>query len=158
MDPNDPFFHQNFQPNFMDTHTSFSPYIQINSSQFPESSTQFSDAQNQPAKSREIRTRWTSTEDMVLISAWLNTGKDPVVGNEQKAGAFWKRVVSYYAASEDVAGFSPRGTTRCSQRWKKIGSECNKFVGCCSQASAMRGKGQSEDDVFQIAIQLYFER
>ncbi|KAF3503418.1 hypothetical protein F2Q69_00044394 [Brassica cretica] len=34
-----------------------------------------------PADRRERRT-WTPTDDIVLISSWLNTSKDPVVGNE----------------------------------------------------------------------------
>ena len=34
-----------------------------------------------PAERKERRT-WTPTDDQVLISAWLNTSKDPVVENE----------------------------------------------------------------------------
>ncbi|XP_048599225.1 glutathione S-transferase T3-like [Brassica napus] len=30
--------------------------------------------------------KWITKEDVVLISAWLNTSKDPIVSNEQKAG------------------------------------------------------------------------
>lgn len=41
---------------------------------------------------RRERRKWTATDDVVLISSWLNTSKDPMVGNEQKSGAFWKRI------------------------------------------------------------------
>ena len=37
---------------------------------------------------RERRT-WTPSNDVVLISSWLNTSKDPLVGNEKRSGAFW---------------------------------------------------------------------
>uniref|UniRef100_A0A0D3CWV2 DDE Tnp4 domain-containing protein n=1 Tax=Brassica oleracea var. oleracea TaxID=109376 RepID=A0A0D3CWV2_BRAOL len=37
------------------------------------------------------RRKYSPREDKILIGAWLNTSKDPVVGNEQKAGAFWKQ-------------------------------------------------------------------
>ena len=37
---------------------------------------------------RRARRKWSPTEDIVLISAWLNTSKDHVMGNEQKAIAF----------------------------------------------------------------------
>ncbi|XP_013632521.1 PREDICTED: glutathione S-transferase T3-like [Brassica oleracea var. oleracea] len=47
---------------------------------------------------RERRT-WTPTDDILLISSWLNTSKDPVVFNEKKSGTFWKRVATYFAAS-----------------------------------------------------------
>ena len=36
---------------------------------------------------KERRT-WTPSDDVVLISSWLNTSKDPVVGNEQRSNAF----------------------------------------------------------------------
>uniref|UniRef100_A0A0D3ECE3 Myb-like domain-containing protein n=1 Tax=Brassica oleracea var. oleracea TaxID=109376 RepID=A0A0D3ECE3_BRAOL len=48
-----------------------------------------------PAERRERKT-WSPSEDIVLISSWLNTSKDPVVGNEQKSMAFWKRIAAYY--------------------------------------------------------------
>ncbi|EFH43040.1 hypothetical protein ARALYDRAFT_497026 [Arabidopsis lyrata subsp. lyrata] len=31
------------------------------------------------------RKKWTAKEDIVLVSAWLNTSKDPVIGNDQQA-------------------------------------------------------------------------
>lgn len=37
---------------------------------------------------RRARRKWSPTEDIVLISAWLNTSKDPLVVNEQKHIAF----------------------------------------------------------------------
>jgi len=38
---------------------------------------------NTKAIRKEIRT-WTPTDDVVLISSWLNTSKYPIVGNEQR--------------------------------------------------------------------------
>ncbi|KAL1224596.1 Glutathione S-transferase T3 [Cardamine amara subsp. amara] len=43
--------------------------------------------ENTSAHRRE-RKKWTPMDDVLLISSWLNTSKDPVVGNEQKSGAF----------------------------------------------------------------------
>ena len=34
------------------------------------------------------RRKWGPKEYLVLINAWLNTSKDPIVSNEQKAEAF----------------------------------------------------------------------
>nr|VDD53583.1 unnamed protein product [Brassica oleracea] len=52
--------------------------------------------------------KWSTAEDLVLISAWLNTSKDAVVGNEQRAGNFWLRITSYYNASPKVVGLAKR--------------------------------------------------
>lgn len=43
---------------------------------------------------RTERRKWTPTDDTVLIRSWLNTSKDLVVGNEQRSGAFWKRIAA----------------------------------------------------------------
>ncbi|KAF3594037.1 hypothetical protein DY000_02023764 [Brassica cretica] len=61
--------------------------------EIPPFSSQQTDApdvrEDTPVACRERR-KWTPADDEVLISAWLNTSKDAVVGNEQKAGTFWK--------------------------------------------------------------------
>ncbi|XP_013694919.1 glutathione S-transferase T3-like [Brassica napus] len=59
--------------------------------------------QHSPA-TRTPRRAWTPTDDVVLISSWLNTSKYPVVGNEQRSVAFWKRVASNFSASPKLAG------------------------------------------------------
>ena len=79
---------------------------ELRSSQLHVFSTQCTEpssfCEDSPTERRE-RNKWTVTDDLVLISAWLNTSKDPVVGNEQKAGAFWHRIAAYFAASPKVA-------------------------------------------------------
>ncbi|CDY44739.1 BnaC09g22410D [Brassica napus] len=81
---------------------------------------------------RKERRKWTPTEDLVLISAWLNTSKDPVIGNEQKAIAFWKRIAFYFASSPKL------------------------FVGCYEAAVKQKSSGQSEDDVMKMAHAIFF--
>lgn len=54
------------------------------SSQQPDSPTV---PENPPVASRERR-NWTPADDEVLISGWLNTSKDVVVGIDQKSGTF----------------------------------------------------------------------
>ncbi|XP_013608275.1 PREDICTED: glutathione S-transferase T3-like [Brassica oleracea var. oleracea] len=60
-------------------------------------------SQDTPAKGKEQRV-WTPTGDLVLISSWLNTSKDPLVGNEQKSAAFWTMIAAYFSASPKLAG------------------------------------------------------
>ncbi|XP_013583440.1 PREDICTED: glutathione S-transferase T3-like [Brassica oleracea var. oleracea] len=104
---------------------------------------------------KEIR-KWTPTEDVVLISAWLNTSKDPVVGNEQKAIAFWKRIASYVAASPKLAGLQKREASHCKQRWGKINEGISKFVGCYDAATKEKSSGQNETDVMKMAHEIFF--
>ena len=96
------------------------------------------------------------TEDGVLINAWLNTSKDPIVGNEQKAISFWKRIAAYCAESPKLAGMPKRERTQCKQRWGKINEGVCKFVGSYHAATKQRSSGQSEDDVLKMAHEIFY--
>nr|VDD37602.1 unnamed protein product [Brassica oleracea] len=110
--------------------------VQLSSSQVPYFGTQAHEASNfaeeGPAERREWK-QWTPIDDLVLISAWLNTSKDDVVGNEQGCGTFWKRVAAYVAASPKVT--EHREASNCKQRWQKINDIVNKFCGAYEAAN-----------------------
>lgn len=110
-----------------------------------------------PEKTREYRQRWTLPEEKVLVSAWLNTSKDPIVGTEQKGGAFWQRVATYYVASRAVKNLPLRGSNTCKQKWAKLNESVSKFAGCYDFASRQHQSGETEDDVLQRAYKVYFQ-
>ncbi|KAF3568371.1 hypothetical protein DY000_02013138 [Brassica cretica] len=83
------------------------------SSQAPEAPAQ----RENPSVASKERRQWTPADDEVVISVWLNTSKDAVVGNEQKSGTFWKRVAEYYASSPHAkASGEPREWLNLKQR------------------------------------------
>ena len=97
---------------------------------------------------RRERKKWTPADDEVLISAWLNTSKDTIVGNDQKFGTFWHRVGKYYAASPLArARGEKREHLNCKQRWHKINKLTNKFYGAFAAAERQQSSGQN--DTFQ---------
>ncbi|XP_019100966.1 PREDICTED: glutathione S-transferase T3-like [Camelina sativa] len=110
---------------------------------------------NEEDGGRGSRKRWTAYEDINLISAWLNTSKDPVVSNEQRLDSFWVRVAAYYKANGGGTGSNGRGASQCKARWNKINHQVNKFVGCYTQASNRKKSGESEDDVIKVAHEIY---
>ncbi|XP_023641261.1 glutathione S-transferase T3-like [Capsella rubella] len=105
---------------------------------------------------RKERKKWIPSDDEVLISAWLNTSKDNIVGNQQKGGCFWKRVGEYYAASPKS---SERGEealkVNCKQRWHKINDFVNKFCAAYSTAERQNTSGHSQNDVLRVAHEIY---
>ena len=107
------------------------------------------------AERRELRL-WTPVEDIVLISSWLNTSKDPVVGNEQRSGTFWKSIAAYFAASPKVAVSEQRDANHCKQRWHKINDQVNKFCGAIEAATREKTSGQNENDVLKSAHEIFF--
>ncbi|XP_075475936.1 uncharacterized protein LOC142515849 [Primulina tabacum] len=48
------------------------------------------------AAGRRKRSTWSKVEDEVLARSFVTISDDPIVGNDQKADAFWGRVASYY--------------------------------------------------------------
>lgn len=77
---------------------------------------------------REERKKWTPTDDVVFISSWLNTSKDPVVGNEKKNRFFLERIAAYFATSPKVESGEKREAIQYEQRWQKIKDLFCKFV------------------------------
>ena len=105
---------------------------------------------------RKERKKWTPTKDKLLISARLNTSKDPVVGNEQKAGAFWKRITAYYAASPSVESSEKHEAIQCKQRWQKINDLVSKFCGSFEAATRQKTSGQNDSDVVKLAHEIFY--
>ncbi|XP_013607700.1 PREDICTED: glutathione S-transferase T3-like [Brassica oleracea var. oleracea] len=95
------------------------------------------------------RHTWTPTDDNVLISSWLNTSKDHVVGNEQRSVSFWKRIAAYYSASPKIA-------SQCKQRWHKINDMVGKFCGAFEVATREKTSGQNDADVLKHAHKIFF--
>ncbi|XP_024004095.1 glutathione S-transferase T3-like [Eutrema salsugineum] len=117
-------------PSFVNLLTSqLNPHtIELGSSELPRFSSQCSDDPGPPTEDLKERRKWSPKEDLVLISVWLNTSKDAVVGNEQKAGAFWKRIQTYYNNSHQLLGEKPREWKPLKQWWSRINELVCKFV------------------------------
>ena len=112
--------------------------ISFESSPIPLFGTQATDGSNfkqdSPVERKERRT-WTPTDDVALISSWLNTSKNAIVGNEQRSVAFWKMIAAYYSASPKIAECDKREASHCKQRWHKINDLVCKFCGAYEAAT-----------------------
>uniref|UniRef100_A0A0D3AV16 Myb-like domain-containing protein n=1 Tax=Brassica oleracea var. oleracea TaxID=109376 RepID=A0A0D3AV16_BRAOL len=125
------------------------------SSQVPFFSQGTEEGRDLPAERKERRA-WTPTDDIVLISSWLNTSKDPVVGNEQKSVAFWTRVATYFSASPKISGSEKREGPQCKQRWHKLNEAVCKFCGAYEAATREKNSGMNENDVVKLAQEIFF--
>ncbi|XP_024007930.1 glutathione S-transferase T3-like [Eutrema salsugineum] len=134
----------------------YSQTIDLRSSELPVCSSQCNEDPSVGVEDRKERRKWSPKEDISLISAWLNTSKDPVVGNKQKAAAFWKRIQIYYNASHQLVGMHPREADQCKQRWGRINDQVCKFIGCYEAALQEQRSSQNEDDVMKAAHDIFF--
>jgi hypothetical protein len=48
------------------------------------------------AKKSQRSKNFSLEEDCLLVSAWLNTSKDPITGVEQQTKQFWARLHAYF--------------------------------------------------------------
>ncbi|XP_013624342.1 glutathione S-transferase T3-like [Brassica napus] len=158
MDSTNPYSHQN--SSFVDLLSSQQePFRYEGLSQltvFNSQSTATSSFSEDTPTERKERKKWTPTEDVALISSWLNTSKDPVVGNEQKAGAFWKRIAAYYAASSKVVNDEKREAIQCKERWQKINDFFSKLCGSYEAATRQKTSGQNDGDVVKLAHEIFY--
>uniref|UniRef100_A0A1J3I2Z2 Glutathione S-transferase T2 n=1 Tax=Noccaea caerulescens TaxID=107243 RepID=A0A1J3I2Z2_NOCCA len=141
--------------------TSYEPLsqsVQLGSSHLPIFGTQQAEGSSlggdTPPEPRE-RKEWSPPDDQLLISAWLNTSKDPIVCNEQKLGAFWKRISVYVAANAKATGSIKREPNNCKNRWQKINEIVTKFSGSYAAATRERASVQNESDVIARAYEIY---
>ncbi|XP_022566929.1 glutathione S-transferase T3-like [Brassica napus] len=133
--------------------------VSLSSSQSPFFASQGPEASNFAAQgSRKERRAWTPTDDVVLISSWLNTSKDTVVGTEQRSLGFWKRIAAYYNASPKLDGSEKREAADCKNRWQKNNDIVCKFCGAYEAASREKTSGQNENDVLKLAHEIFFHQ
>ncbi|XP_013601548.1 PREDICTED: glutathione S-transferase T3-like [Brassica oleracea var. oleracea] len=130
----------------------YASFQHVGSSQLPETA---SFCEDSTTERREMK-KWAVRDDLVLISAWLNTSKDPVVGNEQKAGAFWSRIEAYFAASPKVERGATREAIQCKQRWQKMNDLVCKFCGSNAAATRQKTSGQNEADTAKLAHEIFY--
>ncbi|KAF8087541.1 hypothetical protein N665_0579s0007 [Sinapis alba] len=133
--------------------------VSLSESQVPffgSQGTQDSNFGEETQASRKERRTWSPTDDVVLISSWLNTSKDAVVGNEHRSLAFWKRIAAYYNVSPKLSGCERREASHCKNRWQKINDVVCKFCGAYEAASRKKSSGQNDNDVLKLAHEIFF--
>uniref|UniRef100_A0A0D3DVX0 Myb-like domain-containing protein n=1 Tax=Brassica oleracea var. oleracea TaxID=109376 RepID=A0A0D3DVX0_BRAOL len=130
--------------------------VSLSSSQSPSVGNFGTEDGGETGTQRRERRKWTPKDDIVLISSWLNTSKDPVVSNEQRSDAFWTRVMAYFAASRQDGGCDQRESRHCKQRWHRINDLVCKFAGAYAAASREKTSGQNENDVLKQAHQIFY--
>ena len=75
-------------------------------------------------------------ENKLIVSVWLNTSKDAIIGNEQQGGAFWQIILQYLKLHR--GNHEERSQSSIKSRWSYINAKCNKFVGFHSQIERLR--------------------
>ena len=103
------------------------------------------------AKSSQGRSKnFRDEEDILLVSAWLNVGMDPIQGVDQRHGTLWTRIHEYFNANKKFD--SNRSEVSLMNRWSGIQHDVNLFCGCLSRVEARNHSGWSIDDKVFISL------
>ncbi|KAL6888869.1 hypothetical protein ACP4OV_009895 [Aristida adscensionis] len=109
---------------------------------------------NATAKSSQGRSKnFSNQEDILLVSAWLNVGMDPIQGTDQSQGTYWARIHDYYHVYKDFE--TTRSEVSLMNRWSIIQHDVNVFCGCVSRIEARNQSGSRTDDKMANALALF---
>ncbi|KAK9935368.1 hypothetical protein M0R45_022471 [Rubus argutus] len=128
----------------------------ISSSQIPIQSTQLG-VQSEPKTTKKAKRakNFSTEEDKLLVSAWLNTTLDPIIGNDQKGAAYWKRIWEYFYAEKNFELECERNQGSLMHRWSGIQLDVNKFCGIYAEIERTRASGTTEQDRIMEAKQKF---
>ncbi|CAL5353034.1 unnamed protein product [Camellia sinensis] len=106
-------------------------------------------------KKSQRGSNFSTEEDNLLVSAWLNTSLDAIHGNEQKHKTYWNRVWEYFHKYKTFT--SERNQNSLMNRWSTIQLGTNKFCGFFAQIESMHQSGVNEQDKIGKAKLMYQE-
>ncbi|KAL9665146.1 hypothetical protein QQ045_020557 [Rhodiola kirilowii] len=102
---------------------------------------------------RKKSPKWTTDQNLVLLSGWIKYGTNSVVGRNQKSEAYWGRIAEY--CNEHCSFDPPRDGVSCKNHYNYINKILGKWIGAYDGAKRMQGSGWSENDVLAKAQELY---
>jgi transketolase len=96
-------------------------------------------------KSTTKKTSFSIEKDILLIKIWINTGIDPIQGNDQKASKFWDKILENYKENKKET-IVECTTHSLSNKWPSIQKFTNKLCGYLAQVESRNQNGHSEQD------------
>ncbi|XP_015698572.1 glutathione S-transferase T3-like [Oryza brachyantha] len=96
---------------------------------------------------------FSTAEDRMLVSAWLNTSMDLVTRTEQQSDSYWARIHQYFHQQKDF--ISDRNQNSLNNRWGSIKELVNKFCEHYEQILNRRKSGMTAEDHIAQACAAY---
>lgn len=94
-----------------------------------------------------------STIWFLQASAWLNTSKDPIHGNDKKSDSFWGQITAEF--NKDLEPDRTRETNQLKVHWSRLSTQVNEFNGYWSTVCKMNKSGYSDDQLMDEAQQRF---
>lgn len=91
-------------------------------------------------------------EDERLVRCWIHISEDPIVGNDQKAESFWRRIHKTY---NENAPDGERTNSSLRNRWGTLSNKVLKFASYIRTAKTTLPSGTTTEQVVPLASDLY---
>jgi len=128
------------QSQYLTSYSDPSPRIGLSPASDPTNQHDHASAKSSQGRSKNFR----DEEDILLVSAWLNVGMDPIQGVDQTHGTLWTRIHDYFHANKTFE--SLRSESSLMNRWSGIQHDVNLFCGCLSRIETKNHSGWTVDD------------
>lgn len=113
--------------------------------------------QTTSSQANEVRRgrNWSEDEDVQLCISWLAISKDSIKGTDQNKSTFWVTIQQHAAANFESIGERPVDGLR--QRFNQLSHHVSKYVGCLAFVCRARKSGETTEDKFQAARDLFLK-
>jgi hypothetical protein len=106
---------------------------------------------NKPNKTKEQN--FTTPEDLLLCTTWLQISSDPIVHTGQRKEGLWARIEKRY--NEQRPEFPCRINREHSSRWDKIRADVSKFSGYYARVLREKQSGLTDDDKVTLSYTIF---
>ena len=98
--------------------------------------------------------KWSTEEDELLLSGWINCSTDLIVGTDKKRSSFWDKVAVYFNEHRPP-GFSRCSARTCNGRWLRYCPLVNKWKGILLEIERLNESGSNVVRIIEKAHELY---
>ncbi|WCJ24771.1 hypothetical protein M5689_006705 [Euphorbia peplus] len=101
---------------------------------------------------------WNRDLEEILCSSFIDISKNSIIGNNQKHGTFWSKIVQQY--NEQIPnGTPPIMKVRIAMiKFSAISTDVNLFVGCMKEMDDQRHSGCDDSQQLKAAKSMFKER
>jgi hypothetical protein len=93
---------------------------------------------------------YTIDEDRALCSAYVNVGRDPIVGANQNSATYWERIANFFHDRSTCA--TRRSPTSLTDRWGTISYETSRFCSYLAEQERRRESGKTASDRVHLRL------
>ncbi|XP_062093846.1 glutathione S-transferase T3-like [Humulus lupulus] len=103
---------------------------------------------NEKVPSQKSKLKWSKEATTLLISGWLNTSKDAIVGNDKNFAKFWDQIAEYFNTNHKDE--ERRNEKQWKDHWNKTNQNVARFNGCYKRVQQAHHSDINDHEVHEV--------